>query len=159
MNRPQPNHPHITGKLILLAQSARWRTAIAKLDLPCDLIHAIDVDDLMTEAKSHFGSVAAIELTPKKIGPLCQAVAQIANAPSQLRLVALGSPACADWNPLVQLASFAEAYFSTTDLNRLPPLIKNHFRSIQWPKLTLEQQFESRLPWPPSRNAQSKQAP
>lgn len=148
MTPSEPNPGQITGKLIVLTHTARWPAAIDRQRLPAETINAVDLDDVMAEARSHPGSVAVIELIQGKIPQLCKQVANLANNAFQLRLIALGAPESVEWDPLVRLAGFAEAYWSTIHARRLPHFMESHFRSVQWPRRSLEQQIESSLPWP-----------
>ena len=149
MKFPSANNGETRGKFILLGHSPSWISAIENATAPEDLIFAVDLDDLYHEAQHSFGSIGLIELPDVETpGNFLRKIAQIADNPWQVRLIALVNRQTAPWLPLARIAGFSRILRSTIEVKSLSTFSENHFRSVDWPHLELETRIESQLPWP-----------
>ncbi len=147
--KPAPN-------LILLNQTPRWAAAIRRRGftfegLDCRITWAVDLDDLIHEARRRPGSAALVELDSGLVAEQCADFAVNANSDTRLLLVAAGNYKLRPWLPLLRVSGFADVILSLNEIERFRIIAFRHFsRCGQTSESrSLEESIKLELPWKP----------
>lgn len=143
-------------RIIMLPSGLAWSSAIRQqmesleLNPSQNLVVAIDMDDLIVEAKSHLGSVAVIELNQKNVLPTCRLLHDVVNNPWGLQFFSAGQPGFRENEPWLRKVGFTACFWSVVHTERLVDLavkLANHWPE---PAQTIEQYAWANLPWNPT---------
>lgn len=137
------------GNLILLIRSDAWTTAIRRQSWPLRIGWAVSIDDALSEAAQAPGSIAVIEFSGRESAGQFEELAILTNNPYHLGILAVGDHSLPPWRRLLISLGFTDAFWSTTQVDRLGQLACRHAGNTIAAPESLEQRIDAELPWKP----------
>ena len=134
---------------VLLVDSPEWRTSIEQSNPGRQLAAADTMEKLQSILLNSIGVFAVIQLSSAdgvRMDRIQFVANQLANW-NQACFIAIGDDKLVTLKPIICQLGFAEVWLDPFRMDRLWQIAERHWSHVKWPVRSLEQQFESGLPW------------
>ena len=141
-------HPPTAPPIILATQCEAWTSAIVRhFPPPYRIVRALDIDEVILQARPDIGCVAIVEVSPKQVLKVCKKLSSVINDPQEIRWLAVGDQLSADAILGLRHAGFEAVCTKPIAVRSLLTTINLALESAYRPLQTIEEQVQNGLPF------------